>query len=304
MYDVSKSVFVSLIAALMIAEFSSHASAQTDQTDAKSDAEQALIEKWKEIYDEYIDSIKLTHSYKNGGSTLSTDTQKLERETLLSFKGDFPVASRHGKVYLWTDKGRPVIIGAISSDAVENMPEARCLGIRFNSLVAGSVTGSRFDEVFWQCDDPGAKWKEGLSDLAPSDSRAIRLSQMKTIVRQFEASTGTNLENPCRLLPQPIYRYPENTAGVTDGAIFSFSHGTDPKAYLQIEAREDRWLLACYRDAGRPVAVRKGDDLLWSFNDVGSQIIFQKEPFYFKYTAERRLVSDPTKIILSNWGRR
>ncbi len=302
MFDVSKSVFVSLIAALMIAAFCSYALAQTDQVDAKSDAAQALIEKWKEIYDEFIDSITLTHSPKNSDSTQSTDLAKLERQTLLSFKGDIPVASRHGKVYLWTDKGRPIIIGAIFSSHDNDVKGARVLGVRFNLLVDGSVTGSRFDEVFWQCDDHSAKWKEGLTDLVPSDSRTTRLSQMKNIVRQFETSSGTNLS---RLLPQPIFRYPEKTAGVTDGAIFSYCRGTDPNAYLQIEARQDRWFLACYRDeAGNRLEVRKGDNVVWSFDRQVPKDRFQTEPFYFKFTSERRLVSDPNKILFSIWGRR
>ncbi len=158
MFNVDKSVFVSLIAALMITEFCSHAPAQTDQVDTKGDAEQAIVEKWKVIYDELIDSIKLIHNSKNNDSTLSTVSSGLKRQTLLSFKGDFLASARHGKVYLWTDNGRPIIIGAAFSGKVDTMPRARSLGIKFNSLVAGSVSGSRFDKVFWQCDDPGPKW--------------------------------------------------------------------------------------------------------------------------------------------------
>ena len=304
MFYVAKSVFVSLIAALMISECCSLASAQTDQVDAKSDAEQAIVEKWKEIYDELIDSISLTHRSKNNDSTLTTDGSGLKRQTLLSFKGDFLASARHGKVYLWTDKGRPIIIGAAFSGKVDTppgAPGARSLGIKFNSLVAGSVIGSRFDNVFWQCDDPGPKWKEELSDVVPSDNRTTRLSHMKSIVRQF---TGNRNTSQLRLLPQPIYRYPENTAGAKDGAIFSLSTGTEPGAYIQIESRENLWYLTCYRDGAVEVEIRNGDEIVWLFDKVAKQDLYQTEPFYFKYTTDRRVADDPSKILFSNWGKR
>ena len=58
-----------------------------------SDAEQALMEKWKVIYDDFIDSIMLTYSPKNSDSTQSSDSAKLKRQTLLSIKSPL----RHGK---------------------------------------------------------------------------------------------------------------------------------------------------------------------------------------------------------------
>ncbi len=218
-------------------------------------------------------------------------------QTLLSFKSPL----RHGKVYLWTDRGRPIVIGAIFSAPVGTMP-ARSLGVRFNSLIAGSVIGSRSDNVFWKCDDSGAKWIDGLTDLVPSNSRATRLIQMKSIVRQFEC----NYENKAKpdLLPHPLFRYPENTPGATDGAIFSFCKGTDPKVYLQIEAREDRWLVACYRDDIMDTTICKGENVVWSFDIVAKPDRFQTEPSYFKYTSERRSSSDPSKILSSIWGTR
>ncbi len=128
-----------------------------------------------------------------------------------------------------------------------------------------------------------------------------RLSQMKSIVRHF---TGNRNTSQLRLLPQPIYRYPEITAWAKDGAIFSLSTGTEPGAYIQIEARENLWYLTCYRDAAVEVNVRDGDKIVWSFEREGRKDLFQTAPFYFKYTTEQRLALDPSKILSSNWGNR
>jgi len=279
MSEFFKLVIVTLTAVLTTGFDCGQSSAQNSQDESKSDAEQALIEKWKVIYDDFIDSIVLSHSSKNSDSTQSADHTELKRQTLLSIESPL----RHGKVYLWTDRGRPIVIGAIFSAPVETMP-ARSLGVRFNSLTAGSVTGSRSDNVFWKCDDPGAKWIDGLTDLVPSNSRATRLIQMKSIVRQFECNYVKMRPD---LLPHPLFRYPENTPGATDGAIFSFCKGTDPKVYLQIEAREDRWFMACYRDDIMDTTICIGDNVLWSFDIVAKPDRFQTEPFYFNYTSER-----------------
>ncbi len=48
-------------------------------------------------------------------------------------------------------------------------------------------------------------------------------------------------------MPTPIYRYPSEAPGVTDGAIFAFSLGTEPVVFLLIEARSNLWHLAFAR---------------------------------------------------------
>ena len=39
-----------------------------------------------------------------------------------------------------------------------------------------------------------------------------------------------------RLLNQPVFRYSSADPGIIDGAIFVFVEGTDPEAFLQLEA--------------------------------------------------------------------
>ena len=53
--------------------------------------------------------------------------------------------------------------------------------------------------------------------------------------REFWHVTGTNY--PLRLLPHPIDRYSDATAGVVDGAFFIFANATNPEVILLIEAR-------------------------------------------------------------------
>jgi len=177
MLKISKSAIVSLIAALAIVLDCGHAAAQTSQGDSKSDDEQALVERWYKAYDEIIDSIQVSCSTGNV-PTGSANSSIMKRQTILTLNNP-QWEGRHGKVYLWTDEGRPITLGVIMSANVKTVPGQRSVAYEFNSLAQGNVVGSRFDEVFWKCDKPGVEWKQGLTDVVPSETRATRLTQMK-----------------------------------------------------------------------------------------------------------------------------
>ena len=86
--------------------------------------------------------------------------------------------------------------------------------------------------------------------LLPADSAAQRLAQMRTLGRDFSASTHDDQDRrwELRVLSQPLYRYESTDPDVVDGAIFAFvtSAGTDPEALLVIEERDDpRAAAAC-----------------------------------------------------------
>lgn len=168
------------------------------------------------------------------------------------------------------------------------------------------VTASRKGQLFWKCDQPGVQWKAGHSDLAISPERATRSLQMRSISRQYQAGyyKGLVLGNEFRLMPQPIYRYPESTPGVIDGAIFSFAVGTDPCVLLLVEARQEGWFIACARSHAGTVKLTKGSEFICSFDLQKNRNVFQTEAWYQKYTAERRVADDPDKILFSVWGNR
>ena len=75
-------------------------------------------------------------------------------------------------------------------------------------------------------------------DVAASDR--LRLTQMRNLARQFSAEMLYNGQNnQLRLLPQPLYRYPDSTKE-RDGALFAFvwDNGTDPELVLRIESSD------------------------------------------------------------------
>lgn len=105
----------------------------------------------------------------------------------------------------------------------------------------------------------------------PAATAAGRLAQMRRLSEQFSIRMEPMDEQPTqlRLLPQPIYRYEDNAAGVVDGAVFSFAEGTDPEALLMLEAvrkpnAEAYWQYSLAKMTSRPIVARRHDEVVWS----------------------------------------
>ena len=103
----------------------------------------------------------------------------------------------------------------------------------------------------------------------PADSEAKRLVQMKNLVRRFtltEQYSGETFE--LRLLPRPIYRYHDADAGLIDGALFNFAHGTNPEVVAVIECQKHgpaaTWSYGFLPLAGAGVEANLGGKTVWT----------------------------------------
>lgn len=263
-----------------------------DSSSASRSEHQKVVEQWTAQYDRIADQLHVSCP------GLEHETAMV-RQTILSLDNQ-QFAGRHGRVYLWTRDGLPVVLSVIMSFQDPENTELRTVVYELNSLTSERVVAKRNEKPIWDCVDGAIEWKSGLIDLPVSPTRAGRLTQMRNIARMFEAGTERNL---FRLMPQPIYRYPETVAQGLDGAIFNFAVGSDPGIYLLIEARKDGWHVGTARSNVHDIEVRKDSKVIWRFEGDSSQSIFQRGPFYQKYTAEKRKANDPTEIVFSAYER-
>ena len=77
----------------------------------------------------------------------------------------------------------------------------------------------------------------------PAVRKTQRLAQMRELARRFTATCfdgRTDTPTRLRLLPQPIYRYEDDKAGVVDGALLAFVVSNDPELFLLLEAARDK----------------------------------------------------------------
>lgn len=175
--------------------------------------------------------------------------------------------SADGATYIWTADGRPIATVCV-------YPFAGQLCDNFQSLAEGRVTASVDGRAVWRCEKPGLEYRPIADAPAPEESATGRLRQMKSLAARFSTKLmGWNSDDSdreaLRMLPRPVYRFANERA--TDGAVFAFVQGTDPEAFLLIEARPDAsnqgrnvsWHFAMARRTSGWLETHYHDELVW-----------------------------------------
>jgi hypothetical protein len=176
---------------------------------------------------------------------------KLRAEPLLRWSN--PTAgSVHGEVFLWTIDSRPIAIASI----YRWYHPFKDSTVELVSLTQHGIEASQGRRTRWDAKNSGIR----LSDLpdapAPEESAGARLIQMRALARRFRAEltdtrSGDQVGRELRMLNQPVYRYASPSEKVIDGALFAFVEGTDPEAWIILEAAETdsgpKWRFALAR---------------------------------------------------------
>ena len=191
--------------------------------------------------------------------------------------------SEDGLTVLWIHNGRPEAASAI-------YPWVDSLCHSFVTCSRGTVVASRDGKVVWR-PQKGVEFRAVPDAAAPAESVAARLRQMKAIAGEFHATLlGFKADNSdreeLRLLARPLYRYESEDARWLDGAVFAFTQGTDPEAFLLLEAVRVgdgfEWQYGFARDTWGAVEARHRDKTVWTVSKMeghgkpeGDCIIFE-----------------------------
>lgn len=162
---------------------------------------------------------------------------QLHKQPLLRWSN--PTAgSVHGEVFLWTVNERPAAIASI----YRWYHPYKDSTVEFVSVSEQRLMASDEEKQQWHTKTPGIDFST-LEAPAPAAGAGGRLVQMRTIARRFKAELadkrgGDEVARELRMLNQPAYRYAAPGAKIVDGALFAFVEGTDPEAWLLLEAIE------------------------------------------------------------------
>ncbi|QDV46333.1 hypothetical protein Enr13x_62420 [Stieleria neptunia] len=199
---------------------------------------------------------------------------RLHDESILKWSN--PIAGEvYGNVFLWTDQGRPQVIGSIFqwySPMTHGSHE-------FHSLASEPLTGARDGTLVWKSPGAGIRWQPVPDSTPPAESAAVRLRQARAISRavQIEKTDRAGVSRRLRLLAQPLFRYSDASSNVRDGMLFVFVQGTDPEVFLMVEAIEAKaklqWQFALVRmNSVKFVATYRDQEVwrteIWPWNKV------------------------------------
>lgn len=215
-------------------------------------------------------------------SRSTDDAKPMQAVTVLRWANNVR-GSEEGLTVLWINKGRP-------EAAVAIYPWYGNLCHSFVTCSRGTVVASRDGKVVWR-PQKGVEFRTVPEALVPADSAAARLRQMKAIAGEFQATLlGWKADNSdreeLRLLARPLYRYESEDARLLDGAVFAFTQGTDPEAFLLLEAirvgEGFEWQFGFARDTSGAVEARHRDKTVWTVSKLeghghpqGDLIIFE-----------------------------
>jgi hypothetical protein len=234
---------------------------------AAADPDDGLAKKMLPIYRKEVAEYSL--------AVESAPKKELELKTDPILEWSNPIRARvqQGVIFLWLRDGRPAALGCIFSVPDNKLP-GRSIYHEFHALDREKLLVSRPDALNEWKPQAGLARKELPDAEAPAATRRARLVQMRRLAREFtgyEISRGSTGERgELRLLPAPLYRYPEAENAVVDGALFAFvsTVGTDPEVLLLIEAHKEggktRWEYACGRFSNWDLYVQHKGKEVWS----------------------------------------
>jgi hypothetical protein len=162
-------------------------------------------------------------------------TYKLQSEPILRFTNPVGI-TQDGAIFLWVgEDGRPEAAVQVF------LMRTGLWGTDFTTLSKGRLVAENSGQISWR-PKSGLDYKPVPGAPKPAGSAEQRLRQMKEMVEAFEVSDDfrKNGWQALRPMPKPFARYGKPGTATIDGALFCFALGTDPEAFLMLEAREGK----------------------------------------------------------------
>lgn len=200
----------------------------------KPDREKARKEMVAKMAHEVVEGYEVTLGKENPAKL------DLQKEPILRWSN--PAAgSIYGDVYVWTSQGRPEVLASI----YRWYHPYRSQTAEIHSLSTGTVTLSSRNGKKWQPAKPGIAFLTASDAPVPSETAPQRLQQMRGLAKEFSVKLLDTREDKekgvsreLRMLNQPVFRYLSKNPDLLDGAMFAFVEGTDPEAWLLLEAQK------------------------------------------------------------------
>jgi WD40 repeat protein len=184
-------------------------------------------------------------------------------------------------VWGWGGKGRPAALLALAEFRQRGRP---VWSYELVSLADGPLRATAGPRLTWSPQRPGLELRPLAGAPAPAGGEAERLAQMRKLGERFVAREQVRGQSiTLKLSAQPLCRYAEPAAGLTDGAVFTFNDGGNPDVVLVLEARRRGAEAAAWRYGLAPfsaatLAVELDGHEVW--REVEGRRLGPQEPYW------------------------
>jgi hypothetical protein len=230
---------------------------------------------------------------------------ELKKEPIFEWSNPVEQGLHQGVIFLWLRDGRPAALGGIFSHPAPGWKGRKVLH-EFLALDRDKLLVRRPSGALNEWKPQAELDRKEIPDAgAPAATREARLVQMRRLAHEFTGhSIDTERERwELRLLPTPLYRYPEAKSGVIDGALFAWtsSAGTDPEVLLLIEACQKagktRWEYACGRFGVISMYVQHKGKEVWSSILNGSSDVWTHDRLHLYRIYPEKIVTPEGKLL-------
>jgi uncharacterized protein (TIGR03067 family) len=230
---------------------------------------------------------------------------ELKKEPVFEWSNPIGENPAQGVVFLWLRDGHPSALGGIFSHPASGGKGRKVLhellALDRDKLLVTRPAGALNE---WK-PQAGLAREELPGTPAPEATREARLVQMRQLAKQFTGHTidGERQRWELRLVPTPLYRYPDAKSGVIDGALFAWTSGagTDPEVLVLIEAHQKdgktRWEYACGRFGICSMYVRHNDKEVWSSVINGKTDIWAHDRLHLYRIYPEKIVTPEGKLL-------
>jgi hypothetical protein len=266
---------------------------------AADDAVESLAKKMLPIY------VREAEGYTLAVESAPRESLKFKKEPIFEWSNPVAQGLHQGVIFLWLRDGRPAALGGIFSHPVAGWKGRKVLH-EFLALDRDKLLVRRPSGALNEWKPQAGLARNEVPDAGtPATTRGARLVQMRRLAQQFTGQSADNERErwELRLLPTPLYRYPEARNEVIDGALFALtsSAGTDPEVLLLIEARHQegktRWEYACGRFGVISMSVQHKGKEVWSSVLNGRSDVWSHDRLHLYRIYPEKIVTPEGKLL-------
>ena len=199
-----------------------------------------------------------------------------------------PARGEWGSLWAFGKQGRPVAILELYKNTGRDERWVQVLTLTADKPVQCRLpTGST-----WAPQQTQVELKAVPEARTPAERTSLRERQAKLLARRFDAHEFWDPKNSrfeLRLLETPLHTYRDEKAGLLDGAIFGFVHGTNVEVLLLLEARAEgqkppQWMYGLARMGSAEMHVNLDGKEVWQLARTPGVIGRASDPYWISLT--------------------